>query len=125
MKSNPQQALNELASEFATARQSNKRKWFPEALWRKAILIAQQFSIAEVCLAIKVHPSYFQKKIALLNPPKHPPVSFLELPSSMLNTIVVHVESSHGHKLSIQGVMGSNLPSILSEFLKGGSSCSK
>lgn len=55
--------LIELTSEFATLRQSGKRNWFPKAVWQKAVSIAEQFSIAKVCKAIKVHPAYMNTQL--------------------------------------------------------------
>jgi hypothetical protein len=67
-ESTMQKIINDLASEFATLRLSGKKNWFPDAIWQKAVLVAEQFSIAEVCRAIKVHPAYFRKKMALFAP---------------------------------------------------------
>lgn len=116
----------ELASEFSTLRQSGKKNWFPDTIWKKAVFIAQQLSIAEVCRAIRVHPAYFKKKMALftsLN--EETPITFLELIPTKSNVIKIHVESSHGHKLSVEGMAISDFTSILSEFLKGGAPCCK
>jgi hypothetical protein len=118
--------LIELASEFATLRQSGKKNWFPDAIWQKAISIAQQLSITDVCKAIKVHPAYFRKKMTLFEPAAQvSPITFLELIPPKPNFITMHIESSHGHKLSVEGVAISDFASILSEFLKGGASCCK
>ena len=118
--------LIELASEFATLRQFGKKNRFPNAVWRKAVFIAQQFSIPEVCKAIKVHPAYFRKKMALFAPQnEEKPITFVELIPPKLNTIIILVESSHGHKLSVEGMEISDLTLVLSEFLKGGVPCCK
>jgi hypothetical protein len=118
--------LIELASEFATLRQAGKRSWFPDAIWQKAILLAQQLPIPEICRAIKVHPAYFRKKQALLAPKNSDQsLTFLELTPVKPRTIAVHVVSSCGHKLSVDGLVMSDLTSILSEFLKGGTPCCK
>ena len=120
--------LIKLASEFAALRQSGKKNWFPDAIWQKAISIAQQLSIAEVCQAIKVHPAYFRKKMALFtSQDPEQPITFLELipPKPKSNIMIIHVESSHGHRLSVEGIASSDLTSFLSEFLKGGTPCCK
>jgi hypothetical protein len=120
--------LIKLASEFAALRQSGKKNWFPDAIWQKAISIAQQLSIAEVCQAIKVHPAYFRKKMPLFaSQDAEQPITFLELipPKPKSNIMTIHVESSHGHRLSVEGIARSDLTSFLSEFLKGGTPCCK
>ena len=120
--------LIKLASEFEALRQSGKKNWFPDAVWKKAVFIAQQFSIAEVCQAIKVHPAYFRKKIPLFaSQDTEQPITFLELipPKPKSNIMIIHVESSHGHRLSVEGITSSDLTSFLSEFLKGGTPCYK
>ena len=48
--------LQELISEFAAIRQDGKKNSFPEAIWRKAISIAQKLPFLVVCQAINVHP---------------------------------------------------------------------
>lgn len=118
--------LIELASEFATLRQSGKKNRFPNAVWQKAVFIAQQFSIPEVCSAIKVHPAYVRKKMAFFAPQsEEQPITFLELIPPKPNINTIHVESSHGHRLSVEGMVISDFTSILSEFLKGGAPCCK
>jgi len=118
--------LIELASEFTTLRQSGKKNWFPDTVWQKAVFIAQQLSIAEVCRAIKVHPAYFRKKMDLFTPQsEEQPITFLELIPPKTNIITIHVESSHGHRLSVEGIAISDFASVLSEFLKGGAPCCK
>jgi hypothetical protein len=118
--------LAELALEFASLRQSGKKNWFPDAVWQKAVSIAQQLSIAEVCQAIKVQSAYFRKKMALLAPQSEErPITFLELIPPKPNIITIHVESSHGHRLSVEGMAMSDFASVLSEFLKGGAPCCK
>jgi hypothetical protein len=117
--------LIELVSELAIFRQSGKKNWFPDAVWQKAISIAQQLSITEVCKAIKVHPAYFRKKMALFAPMSQvKPITFLELIPPKPN-IIMHIESSHGHRLSVEGMAISDFASVLSAFLKGGESCCK
>src|SRR5271155_2111736 len=112
-----QKIINDIASEFATLRQSGKKNWFPDAIWQKAVLIAQQFSIAEVCKAIKVHPAYFRKKMDLFAPQnEEQPITFLELIPPKPNIITIHVQSSHGHRLSVEGMEISDFASVLSEF---------
>jgi hypothetical protein len=121
-----QKIINDLASEFETLRLSGKKNWFPDAIWQKAVLVAQQFSIAEVCRAIKVHPAYFRKKMALFAPQsEEQPITFLELIPPKPNIITIHVQSSHGHRLSVEGMAVSDFASVLSEFLKGGVPCCK
>jgi hypothetical protein len=118
--------LIELASEFATLRQSGKKNWLPDAVWQKAVLIAQQLSIADVCRAIKVHPAYFRKKMALFSPQNEDQsITFVELIPPKPNIITIHVESSHGHRLSVEGMAISDLTTVLSAFLKGGAPCCK
>lgn len=117
--------LIELTSEFATLRKFGKKNYFSDNLWKKAVSIAQQLSIAEVCRAIKVHPAYFRKKMALFrSQSEEQPITFLELIPTK-STITIHVASSHGHRLSVEGMAISDLPSVLSEFLKGGAPCCK
>lgn len=118
--------LIELVSEFANLRQSGKKTWFPDAVWQKAVSIAQQLSITEVCNAIQVPQAYFRKKIALFSPlSQETPITFLELIPSKPNLITMHIESSHGHRLSVEGIAISDFTSVLSEFLKGGAPCCK
>jgi hypothetical protein len=118
--------LIELVSEFETLRQSGKKNWFPDAVWQRAVFIAQQLSIAEVCRAIRVHPAYFRKKMTLFSPQnEEPPITFLELAPPKPSVITIHVESSHGHRLSVEGMAVSDLTFVLSEFLKGGMPCCK
>ena len=118
--------LIELASEFATLRQSGKRNWFPDAVWKKAVSIAKQLPVMEVCKAIDVHPAYFRKKMALFSSlSQEPPITFLELIPTKPNSITMHIESSQGHKLSVDGIAISDFTSVLSAFLKGGSPCCK
>lgn len=118
--------LIELAQEFATFRQSGKKNWFPETLWQKAVFIAQQLSIAEVCRAIRVHPAYFKKKMVLFPPQSEKQhITFLELMPPKSSIITIHIESSHGHRLSVEGMAISDLTCVLSEFLKGGTTCCK
>jgi hypothetical protein len=118
--------LIELASEFATLRQSGKKNRFPNAVWQKAVFVAQQFSVLEVCRAIKVNPVYFRKKMALFAPQSvEQPITFLELIPPKPNIITIHVESSYGHRLSVEGMAISDFASVLSEFLKGGAPCCK
>jgi hypothetical protein len=118
--------LIELALEFAAIRQSGKKNWFPDAVWQKAVSIAQQLPITDVCNAIQVHPAYFKKKMAHFAPlNQEPPITFMELIPPKSNIITVHIESSHGHRLSVEGMAISDFASVLSEFLTGGAPCCK
>lgn len=118
--------LIELASEFATIRQSGKKNYFPDAIWQKAFSIAQRLSIKEVCRVIKVHPAYFRKKMGFFKSQiEEQSITFLELIAHKPNTITIRIESSHGHKLSVESMAISDLVPVLSEFLKGGASCCK
>jgi hypothetical protein len=120
--------LSALASEFAVIRQGNRKKSFPVTLWQKAMSITQHIPAVEVCRAIHVHPSYFQKKMKLLANNLCEPPKFVEvLPCKSLSTcrITVCIESRYGHKLSIEGASASSLIPLLAEFLKGGIPCSK
>ena len=49
--------LSQLASKFSENRQSGKKKWFPNELWRAAITIADKLPVATVCQAIKTTPA--------------------------------------------------------------------
>lgn len=45
--------LMTLAAEFAAQRRSGNKRRFPETIWKQAVALAQQYSVDEVCQAIK------------------------------------------------------------------------
>jgi hypothetical protein len=120
--------LAALASEFSNLRQS-KKKWFSETIWQKAVAITQKLPFAEVCKTIKVAPTYLRKKAALYSSiNQEQPITFIELiqpKQEFLGAIKLNIETSCGHKLTVEGATVSCLIPLISEFLKGGSSCSK
>ena len=118
--------LAELASEFTAVRLSGRKSWFPDNIWKKAIIIANKLPISAVCQAIKVHPGYLRKKISDFDSSNTKPLTFLEIPQRIradLNTITIVMETSRGHKLKIDGAATSCLCSLISEFFKEGKSC--
>lgn len=129
MSYNAREELAALASEFFNLRQSAKKQWFSDTVWQKAVAITQKLPFAEVCKAIKVAPAYLRKKAALyLSVNQEQPITFVELiqpKQEFLSAIKFNIETSCGHKLTVEGATVSCLIPLISEFLKGGSSCSK
>ena len=129
MSHNAHEELAALASEFSNLRQSAKKQWFSDTVWQKAVTITQKLPFAEVCKAIKVSPAYLRKKAALYLPiNQEQPITFVELiqpKQEFLGAIKLNIETSCGHKLTVEGATVSCLIPLISEFLKGGSSCSK
>lgn len=121
--------LTQLASEFIACRQSSKKNWFPDEIWKKAIIVSKKLPIKVVCRAIKVSPCYFRKKKSdFASLESENSMTFLEIPQSQSispNFITISIETPYGHKLKIDGATTSCLIPILSEFLKGGSQCCK
>lgn len=120
--------LIELASEINMLRQANQKR-FPKAVWQKAVSIAEKLPLAHVCCAIQVAPAYLRKKIALFSPiasEGHMPfVELLPPKHEPLNPVTISIEIPCGNKLTIEGVASACLVPLVSEFLKGGSLCSK
>ena len=118
--------LSSLAAEFDAIRQTTKRIRFAKTLWQQAIAIAQQLSIAIVCRAIKISAQYFRKKMALLAQSEtEQSVTFVELIQPKTSALTIHIESSFGHKLLVEGLAISSFGVLLSEFFKAGSPCCK
>lgn len=129
MSSTVHDELFQLVSKFTAIRQSGKKNWFPDDIWKAAATITNKLSISVVCKAINVHPTYLRKKIADFSTTEtQEPLTFLEIPqraSEVINAITINIENSNGHKLTIDGATTSFLIPLINEFLKGGSSCSK
>lgn len=121
--------LSQLTLKFTEIRQSGKKNWFPDQVWREAITITDKLPIVTVCKAIKVNPTYFRKKMSdFASKNIKEPLTFLEIPqrtSTPQNAITINIESSCGHKLKIDGASASCLIPLISQFLKEGIPCCK
>jgi hypothetical protein len=118
--------LRELISQFNTVRKGSSKS-YPDALWKKAISVAQKLPFLDVCHAIKVSPVYLRKKIAQL-PSADKPMKFVELipPNNhATNGVTINIETPDGYKLMMQELPSSSLVAVLSEVLNRRASCYK
>jgi hypothetical protein len=120
--------LMALAAEFAAQRQLGNKRWFPTTIWKKAVDLAQQSSVSEVCQAINVPSIYLKRKMSVLAR-LDAETTFVELitPKHDPSHIVrINFESSSGHKMMVEGVDSTAIVPLLAEFLRdGGLSCCK
>ncbi len=117
--------LNQLALEFQRARKSCSNK-YPQDIWRQAIFLAKKLSVEEVSEVLHIAPAYLYKKIKDLTS-NTKPIRFIEAvsqPSTDSSSIVISIETSVG-QMKIEGVTDDSLRILMSEFFRGGSSCSR
>jgi hypothetical protein len=120
--------LMALAAEFAAQRQSGNKRCFPENVWKQAVALAAQSSVARVSQAIKVSSAYLKRKMSLLTQ-SDSEMTFVELIAPKCdssNIVRINFESSSGHKMMIDGIDSTAIAPLLAEFLReGGLSCCK
>ena len=120
--------LMTLAAEFAAQRRSGNKRKFPETIWKQAVALAQQYSIDDVCQAIKVPSAYFKRKMLLMTQ-SDSEMTFVELvspKSSPFHIVKINFESHSGHKMIIDGIDSTAIAPLLAEFLReGGLACCK
>jgi hypothetical protein len=120
--------LMALAAEVAAHRQSINKRQLPKAIWKRAIDLAQQSSVNEVCQATKISPTYLKRKMSTLAL-ADAKMTFVELiaPKHDPSHIVrINFESSSGHKMMIIGIDSTAIVPLLAEFLReGGLPCCK
>lgn len=117
--------LVELASEFNAQRQTGRKNWFPEAVWKKAIDLSKKFSINEVCRAIQVNPAYFKQKIEHFNPVSSG-VTFVEVPlRDHPGSMIINLQTPNGYNLTIQGGTSTCVDSLIQAVIIGGNKCSR
>lgn len=120
--------LMTLAAEFAAQRRSGNKRRFPETIWKQAVALAQQYSVDEVCQAIKVPSAYLKRKMFLVAQ-SDSEMTFVELVApkpSTFQIVKINFESHSGHKMMIDGIDSTAIAPLLAEFLReGGPSCCK
>ena len=120
--------LMTLAAEFAEQRRSGNKRRFPEAIWKQAVALAQQYSVDEVCQAIKVPSAYLKRKMFFVAQ-SDSEMTFVELVASKpspFHIVKINFESHSGHKMMIDGIDSTAIVPLLAEFLReGGLSCCK
>jgi hypothetical protein len=119
------QELNKLASEFKSMREAGVRR-FPEETWLKAVSMTKEIPIADVSRAINTPIPYLRKKMTGLTHTVKS-LQFIEatVQPPMSGDISISIDMPGGQRMKIEGIPSSCLPSLISDFFRGGLSCSK
>lgn len=105
MSINPDQALHELAVKLAELRAINSRS-YPVEVWKRAISLANQFSVEKVCQVLLVQPAYFRKKMIDFGKTSEASFDFVEVRTKNITSsdlVTIELETPTGFKAKIHG----------------------